>query len=134
MVRLALLATAAYAACRMTKAIIAENTERLLLPAPSIGNRPPKDASLASDPNRIRPQACSQTRGRRSRLRASSQHAGRHQERRHRMACSKTGTASIWSSPRLNNLPGTIRSPSAYARILALGGARRLDPASHCPW
>lgn len=49
MIRLALLAAAAYAACRMTKAIIDENTERLLLPAPSLGNRPSKDGSLARD-------------------------------------------------------------------------------------
>ncbi len=49
MIRLALLAVATYAACRMTKAIIDEKREHLLLPAPSMGNRPPNDVSLASD-------------------------------------------------------------------------------------
>lgn len=48
MIRLALLAVATYAACRMTKAIIEENRERLLLPAPSVGNRSPKDVSVDS--------------------------------------------------------------------------------------
>lgn len=51
MVRLALLAVATYAACRMTKAIV-ENRERHLLSAPSVGNRPPNDVSLATDLNR----------------------------------------------------------------------------------
>jgi hypothetical protein len=48
MIRLALLAVATYAACRVTKAIVDENRERLLLPAPSASNRPPDNASLAS--------------------------------------------------------------------------------------
>ncbi len=39
MIRLALLAAATYAACRMTKAIIDENRERLLLPAPLVRKR-----------------------------------------------------------------------------------------------
>jgi hypothetical protein len=48
MIRLALFAVATYAACRMTKAIIDENRERFLLPAPSVSNRSPKDVSVAS--------------------------------------------------------------------------------------
>lgn len=47
MIHLVLVAAGAYAACRMTKAIIDENRERLLLPALSVGNRPPNMLPIA---------------------------------------------------------------------------------------
>lgn len=49
MIRLTLFAAAAYVSCRLAKAIIAENTERLLLPAPPLGDRSSKNKSLALD-------------------------------------------------------------------------------------
>jgi hypothetical protein len=48
MIRLALLAAAVCAVCRMIPRIVDENRTRALLPAPSPDNRPPNPASLAS--------------------------------------------------------------------------------------